>query len=456
MTARAGITLAAVVMALSACASAPQAQHPRAARHPEAARHPQAARPAPARTPVPGTNASCGPPPPRHAWAVEVTTAGRIRWQTPLSTRTVDVSPTLQPIPFGRIAVFAQDGTVHGLSLTDGHQLWAWTGGQAVYGMWRWQNLVAVLTDQVSDHSKLTGLDAATGAVRWTLRLPARGLLGNQAATADGGLAMITTGPGVLAVVNLADGIIRWQRRVPASPGLTAAGHLVIFGGNGRLTGYDDLTGRPAWTASGLPEDPAIQMAGGLALVTSNEQGGRGDPTALTAVVPATGRIAWRFDPGQPVTVLSPGPAGLAVTVYYNRQLYLLDPATGRPRWQAGTFVAMGTLPLVTPSAVIAVEGQQPARLVARDAADGRVIWQDTLAQPPIGNQQVTRAGAGNALVPEQPGRPGEPAPLYAYDLTSGKPAWQASLPTLVTLPPLPVPGGFLLQPADAVYACPV
>jgi hypothetical protein len=29
--------------------------------------------------------------------------------------------------------------------------------------MWRWGGLVAVLTDQASTHSRLTGLDAATG-----------------------------------------------------------------------------------------------------------------------------------------------------------------------------------------------------------------------------------------------------------------------------------------------------
>ena len=59
--------------------------------------------------------------------------------------------------------------------------------------MWRWSGLVAVLTNQVSNHARLTGLDAATGAVRWSLRLPAQGLLGGQAATADGGLAMVVS-----------------------------------------------------------------------------------------------------------------------------------------------------------------------------------------------------------------------------------------------------------------------
>jgi outer membrane protein assembly factor BamB len=372
-------------------------------------------------------------------------------WMTPLPTRNTFVSPAIQPVPAGRVAVFGQDGIVHGVRLSDGHPLWSWTGGQSVYGMWRWQHLVVVLTDQVSDHARLTGLDAVTGAIRWSLHLPGRGLLGGQAATADGGLAMITPA-GVLQVVSLADGTVRWQRRTAASPALTAAGHLVIFGGNGGLTGYDDMTGRPAWRAAGLPQDQIIQLAAGLVLVTSNTQG-PGQPTALTAVVPATGRIAWRFDPGQPVSVLSAGPVGLAVTVYYDRQLYLLDPGTGRPRWHAGTFVAQGTVPLVTRTAVIAAEGLQRVRLVARDAASGRVTWQATPAQPPIGNQAVIQAGTLTVLQGE-PARAHEAAPLLAYVLTSGRLAWQASLPTFVPVAPVPVTGGFLVQPADLAYGC--
>ena len=292
---KARVLLAAgAVLALAACGSVP-------ARHAQTGPVPTRARATPA-------GGRCGSPPPRYAWAVDVSRAGRMLWKTPLATTNTYSPSTTPPLPVGPVAVFAQDGIVHGLDLADGHSLWSWAGGQEVYGMWRWSGLVAVLTDQVSSHARLTGLDAATGAVRWALRLPAQGLLGGQAATADGGLAMVVS-RGVLQVVNLADGRVRWQRRISASPALAAADGLVIYGLNGRLTGYDDRTGRPRWTASGLPQQPTIQLAGGLVLVTSNAQG-PGISTALTAVIPATGRIAWRFNPGTPVTVLSAGPAG--------------------------------------------------------------------------------------------------------------------------------------------------
>src|SRR6266700_3605270 len=95
---------------------------------------------------------------------------------------------------------------------------------------------------------------------------------------------------------------------VVAAPALAAAGGLVIYGLNGRLAGYDDRAGRPRWTVPGLPQDPVIQVTAGLALVTNNETRGTA-PNPVTAVVPATGRIAWRFNSGEQLNVLSAGPA---------------------------------------------------------------------------------------------------------------------------------------------------
>jgi hypothetical protein len=402
---------------------------------------------------------SCGPPPARYAWAVDVSRTGRILWRTPLTTTDNSLSPAVPPVPVGPVAVFAQDGIVHGIRLADGHAQWSWAGGQAVYGLWRWGGLVAVLTDQVSDHARLTSLDAVTGAVRWSLRLPARGLLGGQSLTADGGLAMAVPGLGI-QVVNLADGRVRWRRHLPASPALTAVGHLVIYGLNGHLTSYDARTGHPRWAiAPGVSSDPAFQLAGGLLLVTSNISG-PSVPNTLVAVIPATGRVAWRFvppapatDPGAQASVLSAGPAGLAVATYDPRRLYLLDLRTGRPRWHAGTFVTQGMTPLVTSTSVILVEGLDHAAVVARDVAAGRVRWRDSLPGPSGGDQPVLAAGP-LAILQGDPRAPGSTAPLRAYQAVGGRLTWQASLPTFVQVPPVLVPGGILIQPADTMYAC--
>jgi outer membrane protein assembly factor BamB len=206
---------------------------------------------------------------------VAVTASGRIAWRTPLATRGAAPIGPVTPVLAGPVAVFAQDGIVHGLRIASGRQLWAWRGGQAVYGMWRWGGLVAVLTDQVSAHAAITGLDAATGAVRWIRPLPGSGLLGGQAVTGDGGLAMIRA-DGVLQVISLADGRVRWARPLATGaagpqPVLQLAGQVVVQtdGGAGRaapLLAYDLATGRPAWR-TGLPtfvQVPPVPATGGL------------------------------------------------------------------------------------------------------------------------------------------------------------------------------------------------
>lgn len=408
-----------------------------------------------ARTSAPARAAdlSCPAPPPSHAWAVAVSDGGRVLWRTPLPTRDDPVDSPIQPVLAGQVAVLAQDGAVYGLRPGDGDRVWSWPGGQDVYGLWPWQGLVVVLTDQVSEHARLTGLDAATGAVRWQLRLPGSGLLGNLAATADGGLAMMRPG-GVLQVVSLATGRIRWTRRTAASPALTAAAGLVQLAAGGRVTGYDDMTGQPRWTVSGVPQQPQSQLADGLVLVTSAAMGGTA-PTAMTAIRPATGRVAWRFDPHATVTLLAVAQPGLAVATDNPYRLYLLNQATGRPRWHADTVAGLFGAPLVTSTMVVTAEGRLDARLTARDAATGTIRWTAHETNGPIVTPIVTD---GQLALVQGEGEPGQPAPLRAYRLSDGALAWQASMPTFVQDGAVPVPASdeFLVQAADLGYACAV
>jgi outer membrane protein assembly factor BamB len=81
-----------------------------------------------------------------------VTTTGRVRWQVPVPRPALG-SGGLSPLAVGAVAVFAQGGVVslgavlYGLRLADGHRLWSRAVSQGIAGMWRWQNLVVVLTN---------------------------------------------------------------------------------------------------------------------------------------------------------------------------------------------------------------------------------------------------------------------------------------------------------------------
>jgi outer membrane protein assembly factor BamB len=272
----------------------------------------------------------------------------------------------------------------------------------------------------------------------------------------DGGLAVVGRG-GAIEVVSLATGRVRWSRPGLTDASLGAADGLVLAAFGGRLHAYNDRTGRAEWTRAGMPPQPQLQVLGGLALVTSGETG-PGISTAVIAVDPRSGRIAWRFDPRMPVTVLASGPAGIAVATYVpDRRLYLLSPATGRRRWRVTTAEALLSVPLVTANGVIGDEGGvvgfEAMHVVSRTAKDGRPRWDAPLADAVMG--AVVRVGS-DAVVQANPEDVGPPSPVVAYRMATGKVAWKVNMPTFVSQAPAPVAGGLLVQPADLIQACAV
>ena len=407
-------------------------------------------------------------------WAQEVSLTGQVNWQVLLGKGPEsELGPGVAPLAVGGVAVFAQTGVVHGLRLAGGQPLWTYTDGLSVYGMWRWQGLVVVLSGLSGGGpsvrgetwgGRLTGLDAATGAVRWELPMSGIGPRTYAVATADGGVAVAGM-LGQLVVVDIADGTVRWSRGISQdSTGLAAAAGLVLHGSGGRLTAYDDRAGALRWAVASMDMDlPQMQLAGGL-LVVSSAFGG----APVTAYTPASGRVAWTFQTPGPQAgataswaAVAAGTAGVPVAVANlpdPGRLYLLDLATGRVRWQAATLAGAG--PLLTPAGVVDLEGTAapgPVAIVDRDPSDGRVRWQDTLQQSASnagqGMEQLMQAGQ-LALV-QSNATAGQPVTLSAYRLDDGSPAWQVTLPENVEVSPVLVPGqGVLVQPDGPFSGC--
>jgi outer membrane protein assembly factor BamB len=240
-----GCVAAAVLLSAVACGTTKSADPAAAAATPSAA----------ARGAAVSDSGTC---PARSAWATEVTGTGHVAWQVSLPTAAQQQGIVVQPLIVGGVAVFAEENAVYGIRLSDGHELWrrafstdiAAASG-AVYGLWRSDGRVVVLTGQVSTSARLTALTASTGAVSWTLRLPASGLLGSQAQGSDGTLA-VQRPNGVFESIDLAAGTVLWTRHVGTSAGPAALGSVVAAGSADRVTGYDDRTGRVLWTTNGL------------------------------------------------------------------------------------------------------------------------------------------------------------------------------------------------------------
>lgn len=458
-----GCAVAAVLLSVVACGTTKPAG-PAAARPatPPTATAPSAAHPG-------ATASDTGSCPTRSAWATEVTSAGHVAWQVGLPTAAQQQGIVLQPLLIGGMAVFAEENAVYGIRVRDGKVLWhrafskeiAAEAG-AVYGLWQSGGRVIVLTGQVSTSARLTALTPSTGAVRWTLRVPGSGLLGSQAQASGGTLAILRPN-GVLESVDLSSGRVLWARPVGPSAGPAAVGPVVAAGGSGRAVGYaGGGDGRALWTTRGLPPQTNLTAADGLFLAWSNVEGG-GAPTAVTALNPRTGRVAWRFNPGPAVTILGAGPAGIAFATYVpDRRLYLVNPATGRVRWSAATFAAAegdnpGQLLEAGPEVVLPEANVKPPadadRLVARDAADGRVLWSAPL--PGIGGNMALLPLAGGQAIAytSTPGTGSNPPTrLIVRRLGTGRQLASATLPDMV-MGPLTVTGTSILAQSDSL-AC--
>jgi outer membrane protein assembly factor BamB len=408
-----------------------------------------------------------------------LSTAGRLLWRASLPTDPDQQGNSVQPLAVGTTAVFAENDAVYGLSAADGRRLWRWTGGDQIYGLWPWQGTVVALSGQVSNDARLVEVDAATGAVKWELRLPRQGLYGSQALTGDGGLAMLTP-DGSLEVADLATGRLRWSQQ-PGGPAPAplptpepaaqqegaappvAVGSVVAGAVSGRAEGYDSRTGARLWTVTGLPGAPSLTAAAGLILVTSADMGSS-LPTEVTALVPATGRVAWRINGGPPPSVVASGPAGILLSSDNPDWVALVDPATGKARWRVAAFLPWVSQPGLPPAAAVtardtyAAEGRPDQgtgggnRLVDRAASTGSVRWSVPLPATDPDGAAPLAAGSQVLVVTDPPA--GGSATLMALDQATGRLAWQARMPTTMWVQPAVAGPDLLAQPTDASYVC--
>jgi len=376
------------------------------------------------------------------AWAEDVTLAGRVRWEQPLtSTPLTDV--VLEPVMASDVAVFAYAGGIYGVRASDGRRLWKEAVAPGIQGIWAQPSTVTVVTGAGSQ-TELFSFDITSGRKRWMAPLP-----NSQAAPpqlAGGGLAALAP-DGALEDVATDTGRVRWINPAATAgyPGPAVMGSLVFGGAAGRVSAYSIATGTRVWSASGMPSSPTLQAIGGLILVTAVLNGPR-TPTGIIALSASTGRVLWRLDPGVLVDVQSAGPAGLEMDSDQPARLYLVNAASGQVKWHAATPVETGSTPLITASDMVYVRNSPTtttAQLVARRTRDGAVLWK---SRPFAGQvSPVTPLGKGLAAVSIW----GQAGYLRAFSITTGKIAWQVRLPAAAAAPPaapLVTADGMLVQ----------
>jgi outer membrane protein assembly factor BamB len=312
--------------------------------------------------------------------------------------------------------------------------------------MWRWQGLVIVFPGHnpgPGGWPLLTGLDAATGQVRWTQ--PVAGNVHWSYPTADGGLAMLC-GDDTLEVVDLSSGRVRWTRPAgyPATSSIAGlpmavVGGAVLFAVNGHLTSYDDRTGQIRWTDALRPIQLAyslgtlnVQAAAEMVYLTGAVQQRDNEQPApvLLGISAADGHATWQFQASPTETLGACAPGLISVTSSSGGTwLDELDPATGRVRWQ----VASACQAIVTPAGIVTApvtDGKD--QISMHDTLTGQTRWTTSLAGLNAGWQQQGQAlpvfPAGPLLIVPAAVLAG-PELLTAFRISDGDRAWQVTIP---------------------------
>ena len=418
--------------------------------------HPGATSPSPSAPSPRRAESDCGPFPPRHAWAQELSRDGRLLWRTKLHIGEGAGEESLAPIVVDNEVLTAQDGAIQALDRSDGHVLWSWQGGESVYGMWLSGNSLAILTDQVGHSAALTGVSISDGRVLWHDAIAAGGLYGDIYRTADDSLAWLRA-DGLLQVVQLSDGRVAWSHHAGRAA-LETIGELVIYAGGGLVTAYDDRTGRVAWRVTGAAPDPQLTTAAGLVLVNSAEEG-PGIPSAVTAIDPQIGRVRWRFDVGSYLDIKGGNSQGVLMATYVpDRRVYLVGADSGKVTWQRDTAFAVDTYPLVLADTVVAVEGgvagYLQVRLVARALSSGDPLWRASMPGE-VGATEPLKQFGGLVIL-QQASTNQQRDTVAAFDLRTGRASWTRSVPTSVNAPATVSGSDLVVQAADGAYACAV
>jgi outer membrane protein assembly factor BamB len=236
------------------------------------------------------------------------------------------------------------------------------------------------------------------------------------------GLVLVADTGGEIAALDAATGSERWVLAVGAgvygTPAL--AGELVVAGTDaGELVAIDIATGDQAWRRS-LDGGPVVApplVADDLVLAAT--EGGR-----LVAVAPEDGAIQWSIDVGAAVIR---GPAYANGVVYVGTQdgwLIAIDVAGRAVRWRQQLGPGAAGSPAVADGRVyVGWGGEVPdpqQRLVALDAAEGRLLW--TFGTPGGERAHLGAVAHGRVYAAAEDGV------LYALDARSGALAWNAEL----------------------------
>ncbi|GAA0916696.1 PQQ-binding-like beta-propeller repeat protein [Nonomuraea longicatena] len=328
----------------------------------------------------------------------------------------------------GHAYTSSDDGTLYALDAATGALRWSVPTGSSVTS----GPISSGDTVYFALGSGLLALDAASGRTRWH-----RKITGATELVIDRGTLYADSDRYAVYALDPATGRTRWRdpadgvvRRILPHP----AGDLVYAAGDDGVVALDARTGTRRWRV------PVARFASVSSAATTSDTVYAATDDQIQAIDRLTGRVSWRRS--EPVQVGIQVADG-AVYVAGGSALSKLDAATGRRQWSYDVGPLRLTMNALKLARGVAYFNVALGRLHALDTATGRLRWSyppqdepdrrghvwylpatrlDAFAPVPHGDTLLTAFGDGT---------------LHALDPATGTPRWTFEAGGEVTTPPV-------------------
>jgi outer membrane protein assembly factor BamB len=339
---------------------------------------------------------------------------------SPLWTRTLSPTWASPVVADGIVYVGTIDGKFHAARITDGGEVWTWTGSHRIDGR-------AVVSGDtvyfVDGQTGLVALDRADGTLRWRFALHDAALTGkpvpdNPTFNRRTAIPLVVddsvycgSSDGGLYALDARSGVQKWRHdaKSPIFSGIRQVGEAGLAFGcmDGSVVQLDRRTQAETArfkTGGGIVTTPLF--ADGRVIVGSRDY-------TLYGFNAADGSVAWKFSYWFSWVESTPQLADGVIYVGASdfRRVTALDPATGRAHWSTDVggmcwgwpaltadTIFIGTVAQNIPGTVIAHTGG----IVALDRATGAVKWQYRSPLPPangFGGQAGSLAVSGDRVI---------------------------------------------------------
>jgi serine/threonine protein kinase len=304
-----------------------------------------------------------------------------------------------------RVYSVRSDGRMRALDARTGRQLWVSdSADNPVF------QLATPATIVVTAGGHLQGIDAGSGATRWTYSL-SREYLGTMGTGAQhliiyGVTTTSFNGAYAFTVLDLNSGQVRWERDLMDLYAPPTGAVFYALDTDMSLLAFPAASGKPLWskqtalpseTTASLHYDKSLQLSEGTLFCYPNTAGNASGTGILTAFDPADGRTLWSINPASDAGGYA---AANQVVCYLDGSMKAVNGRTGQAMWSAGGDLGLTQLAGAVNGLFLAVAPGN-AGLYGWDARTGQQAWHSPVADGsgnwsflhPPGGLLASRAG---------------------------------------------------------------